>query len=196
MSIRKSSMIVVAAAALLLGSCRTPPSEVRFPEITFGHQAPFTLTASRIDVDSRYQPPMRAPNIEHLVPVPPERALRRWAQDRLRTGGQPGTVRFTITEASVTEYPLAVTGGVRGAFTKDQAAEFTATVEASVEVLDGRGFRLAFATARVNRLKSIREDTTLNDRERALFSLVDDVMKDFDREIERNIRQYLVGYLL
>ena len=195
MTSRLLCRIAVLFAVMLAGCSSTPP-EVRFADITFGHIPPFILTVTRIDVDSSYQSPMRSPNIEHVAPVSPDRALRRWAQDRLKAGGMPGTARFVIMEASIVETPLSLTGGIRGAFTKEQAARYDCTIEASLEILDDRGFRRGFATARVARNTTSREDATLNDRDRLLFSLVDDLMKDFDREMERSMRQYLTGYML
>jgi hypothetical protein len=187
---------IAALFAVVLAGCSSTPPEVRFADITFGHLPPHTLTVSRVDIESTYQAPMRSPNIEHTAPVSPERALRRWAQDRLKTSGMPGTARFIIVNASIVETPLSLTGGIRGAFTKEQAARYEATIEASLEVLDERGFRRGFATARVQRSTTSREDSTLNDRDRLLFTLVDELMKDFDREMERSMRQYLTGYMM
>jgi hypothetical protein len=181
---------------VLLAGCQTPPPQTSYPDITFSHETPFTLTVSQVQVDNRYQAPMRAPNIEHVVPVPPERALRRWAQDRIKPSGQPGTARFIINQASIVETNLKMTEGIRGVFTKDQSARFDATVEASIEILDERGFRRGFANARVSRSNTMPENATLNDRDKILFQLVDDIMKDFDQEMERSIRQYLVGFMM
>ncbi len=181
---------------LFLAGCQTPPPQTTFAEITFGHETPFTFMVSSISVDAKYRSSMQAPNVEHLAPIPPERALRRWATDRLRSSGAPGQGRFIVLDASIRESRLPVTEGLRGAFTKDQSSRFDATIEASLELVDERGLRRGFASARVIRSQTIREDATLVDRDKMLFGLVDDLMKDFNREMERNIRQYLVGYML
>ena len=71
-----------------------------------------------------------------------------------------------------------------------------AVVEASLEILDARGFRKGFASARVSRSRTVREDATLNQREAAWFAMTEALLNDFDKELEKNIRQYLLGFLL
>lgn len=180
----------------MLAACATAPPKQRLFDLTFAQLPILSLDVARVDVVSDYAPPMKAPNIEHLFPVPPETGLRRWAADRLKAGGKKGSARFVIVNAAVTEAALPVTKGLEGAFKKEQSERYEAVVEASLEILDARGFRKGFASARVSRSRTVREDATLNDREAAWFSLTEALLNDFDKELEKNIRQYLLGFLL
>ena len=193
----------LAAAALLglvltsmLAACETPPPKPRLHGLTFAHLPVLSLDVARVEVVSDYAPPMMAPNVEHLFPTPPETGLRRWAADRLKAGGKKGSARFVIHIAAVTEAALPVTKGLKGAFKKEQSERYEAMVEASLEILDARGFRKGFASARVTRSRTVREDATLNQREAVWFAMTEALLNDFDKEIERNIRQYLLGFLL
>ncbi len=96
----------------------------------------------------------------------------------------------------MTETRLKVDKSFTGAFTKQQTRRYDAAVEVSLEILDDKGFRKAFANARVMRSRTLREDATINDRERMWFDLTEALMRDFNAELEKNIRQYLSGYLL
>ena len=193
----------LAAAALLglaltamLAACETPPPKQRLVELTFAHLPILSLDVARVEVVSDYAPPMKAPNVEHLFPTPPAKGLRRWAADRLKAGGKKGSARFVIHVASVTETALPITKGLKGAFKKEQSERYEAVVEASLEILDARGFRKGFASARVTRSRTVREDVTLNQREALWLALTEAILNDFDREIEKNIRRYLLGFLL
>ena len=135
-------------------------------------------------------------NHSYFAPTPPLKALRQWAGARLFVGGGKGLVRFTIANAAVTETALKVKKGLQGAFHKEQSERYDAIIEASLEMLDDRGFRLGFASARVSRSTTVREDATLNERRRVQFELIEALMKDFNAEIERNIRRYLGKWLL
>jgi len=117
-------------------------------------------------------------------------------EDRLKAAGSQGSARFTIIDASITETKLKMDSGITGALTKQQAFRYDATVEGSVEVMDSRGFRKGFASARARRSRTVREDATLNERDRIWFALVEDLMQDFNAEIEKNIRQHLSGQLM
>ena len=193
----------LAAAALLglvlmsmLAACETPPPKPRLLGLTFAHLPILSLDVARVEVVSDYAPPMKAPNVEHLFPTPPEMGLRRWAADRLKAGGKKGSARFVIHIAAVTETALPVTKGLKGAFKKEQSERYAAVVEASLEIVDARGFRKGFASARVTRSRTVREDATLNQREALWFAMTEALLNDFDKEIEQNIRRYLLGFLL
>lgn len=193
---------VVAVALLatvltsMLAACETPPPKPRLVELTFAHLPVLSLDVARLEVVSDYAPPMKAPNVEHLFPTPPEKGLRRWAADRLKAGGKKGSARFVIRIAAVTEVALPVTKGLKGAFKEEQSERYEAVVEASLEILDASGFRKGFASARVTRSRTVREDATLNDREADWLAMTEALLNDFDKEIDMNIRRYLLGFLL
>ena len=48
----------------------------------------------------------------------------------------------------------------------------------------------------MSRSRTVREDASLNDREAVWFTMTEALLNDFDKELEKNIRQYLLGYLL
>jgi EAL domain-containing protein (putative c-di-GMP-specific phosphodiesterase class I) len=54
---------------------------------------------------------------------------------------------------------------------------------------------VANSTARVTRSRTVLEDTSLAQREQIWFEITEALMKDFDREIEANIRQYMAPYI-
>lgn len=92
-------------------------------------------------------------------------------------------------------FDLPRTQGLRGAFTKDQAQRFDAKVEMAVEVRNERGFQDGFATATAERFTTVAEDITLNDRDRILFGLVEDLMRELNTRLDANIRSFLAGQL-
>lgn len=186
-------LVFAALSAAVVASCDTTPPKHDLPQITFAHLAPITLDAARIEVVSNYVPPLKAPNVEHRFPILPEAAMKRWAADRLRAGGAAGAARFVITDAAVVEEPLPLSKGLAGIFKKEQAERYNATAEASLEIIDTRGLRKGFASARTFYSRTVAEDVSLNERERAWFEIVEALMLVFDSEMERNMRQYLGG---
>ncbi len=187
---------LVAALALglaLLAGCETQVPVQKLPDLTFAHLPPLQLAAQRVETVSRFAPTLRAPNVEHTFPVPPARALEIWANQRLKAIGGGAQARFTILDASVTETKLARDASMRGAFTKQQSERYDARVEVAIDIQDGT--RRGTATATTTRWTTVGEDASLNERERIKFNLIEGLMKDFDAEIEKNIRQHLVNWL-
>ena len=187
-----ATFIVLAFAA----ACDTAPPPQTLPEITFAHQPPIKLDVRSIDVVSNYRPPMKAPNVEHMLRQNPEASLRRWAHDRLRAVGSTGTARLVIANASIVETPLAKEKGFKATFTTQQSERYDGTIDAAVEVLDARGAQRGFAAARTAYARTVAEDISLYNRERAWFDITDALMKSFNEEIETNMRRYLATWIV
>ncbi len=191
-------MPVVAATFLLglvssLGACETPVQMQKLPQLTFAHLSPLRLNVARIDVVSEYRPPLRAPNVEHLFPTPPLTAMKQWAKDRLRAVGRSGSARLVITKASAIETALAVQTGLKAVFTKQQTQRYDLVIEARLEVSGpgGSGTTSAHAT----RFSTVREDASINEREKIWFDLTEALVNDFDKVMEKNIRRHLRAWL-
>lgn len=186
----------VLGLTALVAACSTAPSKPIFPEISFADEPKLTFAASAVQTVQEYQPSVQPPHIEETVPQSPLLVAQRWARDRVVVdNSQPYSVVVTIKKAAVTEEDLKKTPGLKGSFTKDQVARFTADVAMTVELRDARGFRIASATASATRSNTLGEDATLNDRDKLLYDLVKATMKDVDRELEQNIRQYMPLYV-
>lgn len=192
--VKRFALVALSAVlGLALAACETPVQVQKFPEMTFTHLTPINLDVANVEVVARYQPPMKTPNVDHLVPTPPIKALRRWAADRLKAVGRSGTAQLVIHAASIIETPLEKKTGFTATFTKQQAQRYDFLIEASLEVVDGR--RRGRAEARVTRFTTLREDASLNERDRIWFKEMEAMMADFNAEMEKNALQYL-GALL
>ncbi|HLT77018.1 MAG TPA: hypothetical protein VKZ87_06500 [Ferrovibrio sp.] len=188
--------LAVLGIAVLAAACSSAPERLVLPEITFEDQPKLTFAASAVETLVEYQPTAQPPHIELNIPQPPQVVAQRWARDRVALDNtQQNTVRVIIRKASVTETDLRKTPGLRGSFTEDQIARFDTDVEMAVQLHDARGFRLAEASASARRSNSISEKATLNDRDRVLHDLVRETLMDVNRELERNIRQYMPLYV-
>lgn len=188
--------MMIAALGLTLVACEATVPVRSFPELTFQHLGKIELNVASIDIVQAYKPPMKAPNVEHRFPTSPMTALSRWGHDRLMASGAQGYARFSILDAAVSETALVMKDGIKGAFTKDQSERYDAALEARLEIFNAAGTSLGFTDAKASRSLTVREDATVNDREKAWFNLTEALMKDINAELEKNISQYLGGYLM
>jgi hypothetical protein len=181
--------------ALCLAACQTSPPPPVFPELRFAHLPKIGLDVARIEVRQNYQAPLQAPHVDHLFPHAPAAAAARWADDRLAAMGRAGTAVFTIEDASATSERLPLTGGVRGAFTREQADRVSISLRARLDVETAGGLARGSATAFATRSQTLAEDITLNDRDRAYHQLTEQAMSDLNAQLEANIRQHLLQFL-
>jgi hypothetical protein len=196
MILRKIGAAAAVIAALTVSACEVAPPQQRLPQLTFSHLQPYRLDVGRVEIATEYQAPMRDPNVEHVMPVSPEAAAKRWVQDRLQPVGTSGAVRVVIRDARVVEVPLKTDKGFTGLFKEQQAERYDAALDLAIQVLDERNLPRAEIVARTQRSRTVPEGTTLNERDRIWFGMVEDMMTDLNGQLEGLIPQYLNQYLV
>ncbi len=192
----KTLRVLFAAAALAaVAGCQTTPPPQRLPDMTFANLAPYRLDVGQLEVVSEYVQPARPPHVEHVMPVSPEQAARRWAQDRLAPVGRTGAVRFIIKDASVVEVPLRTDKGFTGLFKEQQEARFDASLVTTLQVIDERGYPAISIDARANRSRTVPEGTKLVERDRIWYDMVEQMMQDVNSQFDVLIPQYGGNYI-
>lgn len=184
----------IGLAALVLAACQAQPPAPPLGDVNFNNLPPIQLAVSRIEVVDEYTPPLRAPNVEHDMPVSPAAAANRWAVQRLRAIGGPGVARVIISDASVVENRLPVETGIRGTFTTNQSARFDARVHVRVEVRNDRGFTDAFAEAGAARSHTLPETASVYDKDKLFIDLVAGLMSDLNAQLDANVASFLRAY--
>ena len=182
-------------ALLMTSACETPVETQRLPDITFAHLQPFNIDVADIEIINRYKAPLSAPHVEHRLPVSPASALSRWAGDRLKPVGSTGKLLVIIEDASATENALARDQSLKGKFTKQQTHRYDFAVRATLALMEGAGIERGTVSGAASRSVTIREDASLNDREKTWFDVLDRLMGDFNSEMDANLRQYLAAWL-
>jgi hypothetical protein len=195
---RRKALIVLAALlpGLFLAGCESTAPMQRYPELTFGHLGRISLDVARVEIATRYIPPLKAPNVEHLSPTPPYVAIRRWAGQRLVAAGRQHTAHLVILDASIKEVPLRVKGGLSNLFTRQQAMRYDGRAAVLLEIIDSGGRQLAFVTARASRSTTVAEGASLAAREKVWFTLTEDIVTEINRRLEREIRRHFRGYVI
>jgi|APSaa5957512535_1039671.scaffolds.fasta_scaffold21293_4 hypothetical protein len=191
---RLLSVLPALCIVFLLSACESPLPVVNYPDLRFDHLPMIELNVAQIEVVEHYRSPLKAPNVEHELPLAPAKAMRNWARDRLRAVGNNGVARFIIMDASVKAEALVKKKGLKAAFTKDQAARYDARLEAKLEVENTGGLAKGFATATATRQRTIPEGISLNDRDDALYHFVELAAKDFDQVMATNIDRHLSAF--
>ncbi|HXP95690.1 MAG TPA: hypothetical protein VN809_03190 [Telmatospirillum sp.] len=194
MSLRRLALMIGFCTLLAACSTSSPPMQ-RFPELTFRNIPPVQLDIGRIEVVPQYQPPAQAPHIESDMPVSPENAVKRWVQDHLQPIGRNGTLRVVIRDASATELNFKTDKSFTGMFKKEQAGQVDMSVDVALQMLDERQFVIAEVTGQQSRSHTELEGMKLNERDKLLYDMVEDLMKGLNKEVDGKIRATFGNWL-
>jgi hypothetical protein len=188
-------IIVTLALTGTLAACESPPPRPTFPDIRFTSEPAIRLAVSAVEISSDFKASFQSPHVEHLFPVPPERALENWAHDRLLAAGGTAHARFTIQDASVIEVDLAKKEkGLTGAFTDQPAQRYDATVAATIQIVDDHGLPVRTVSVKASRSQAVLESITPNDREKTWYEMTKALMADFDQQMSHEISAHFGGY--
>jgi hypothetical protein len=187
--------IAIIIALPLLAACQANIPQENFPEMTFKHLAPIQLRVIDIQMASNFDRNLGAPHIAHKFPVSPEKALIKWAEGRLQIAGQKNTARFTITRADAQEIALKLDKSFKGLLRNQQSDRYDTFIEAQLEIFDEHNIRQAIVSAKAERSVTVSEATSLADRRKIWYNLVEKLMIEFNTQMQRSIESNLQRYL-
>ena len=188
-------LILAGLAVAVLASCETTLPLNEFPDLRYNHLPPIRLDAVRIEVVEQYKSIGARPYVEHEFPHRPAALAAHWATDRLKAVGTGNVVRLTVLNGSVVEVPLARTDGVKGVFTIDQSEKYNGTLAVRVEIIGPGGQQLAYVRSQATQTRTVPEDITLADREKAWFRMTEALMNNLNLSLERQIKQHFKSWL-
>jgi len=191
--VRGGYIAVIAAAAL--AGCSAPPPHPQYPDIHFTDEHPIGLGVNTVSLREDYTPSSTPPHVETQFPVTPMHTLENWAHDRLSATGGPDRAVVDITDASVTETSLPRTQGIQGWITNDQSERYDMTVQATINIIDSSGLVVRTATAHASRSQTVAENISPDQREQTWYDMNKDIMAQFDRQMENEIRTHFTGFV-
>ncbi len=171
-----------------LAACTNPPPPPELPEITSDHRERFRLDVADVQVLDRYIPPLVAPHVEHLMPVPPYTAAVRWGERRFEAAGLTGELRIIITDAEVIEERMAQSQGLSGLFVREPSERYLARLDVEIRPISP-GQPTDVITIRVERETSAMEDTTVAQREFMWVEMIEAMINDLDQAAISRLRQ-------
>jgi hypothetical protein len=182
----------LAAVALLTTAPLTAFAQAESPAL-FQDVAPTTIDGNNMVVEMLKQPPSEYPHMAHRSPVSFEQAVNLWARAHfVLTGAGENTLRVTVREADIVEKLLPVKKGIAGWFRKDQSAEYTATLEISVALIDANGQQQGSAEAKTMHSTTMPEGTTDTEKQALFLEMIKKAFANLDRELQPRIQQTIV----
>ena len=196
MRTRSFFRIVCILSLGLYAACNTGgPTTAQLPTVDLSRMTPISLSVGKITFVDEYQPPLRAPNVDHLIRPTPADNVHRWVNERIRATGGDAILEVTTSDASIVEVNLPRTAGMKGLFTKDQAQRYDGHISVEMRIYaPGELMSKSSVTAEVSQSRTIAENATLDQREALFNALSNDMLTQLNGELERNIGQYFASY--
>ena len=194
MFLRHLHCFILILPIFLLNAC-TAPAVNAVPELTFKHLPPIALKVSDIILVSKSVFSTKYPRVGYRFQITPEAAVKKWALDRLQIGGGSKTARFTILDARALETKVNTKKNLTELFKRMASERYDVILKAQLEILDKRGTPIATVTSTANWIQTVREDTSLTERQNIWFSMIEKSINQLDSKMEQAIRHYMAEFL-
>ena len=168
---RRASLLL----PILLAGCGGREKRDYAP-LRYDYLTPLRLNVSTLQIEQRFVPSGAAPDVSQLAPVPPVRALRTMAEDRLQALGSAGVAVFVIQDASLTRRRDTLSG----------------SLAVELGIFSAPTTRAAYAQARVSRTFT----GDLDDLPSRLYDMTKAMMDQMNVEFEYQVRRSLGAWLM
>ena len=193
---RHTYHIILVFTICMLTACQTTLNQQNFPAMTFKYLPAIKLMVSDIKLISNVKLSFDEPQVAYKLRVSPEKALIQWTKDRLLIGGNTNTARMIIIRADAHKIKLGLDRSLAGIFKNQQSHRFEMFIEVRLEILDRNKIRQAFVTAKAHQSITVSEATSMSDRRKIWYNLVEKLMNEFNLTIQKKIEQKFWDYLL
>ena len=177
-------------------SCQTVGKLEKFPTMTFTHLSKMRLLVRDIKILELQKNQITPPYITHQFPISPAEATRRWAKDKLQIGGKKNTARLIIKIAEAKQIPLKIDKTFVGSFKNQQSDRYETGIFAKLEILNEKKEIKAMVEAKAEHFKTVSEATSLSDRRKIWYNMIEVLMNEFNKEIDKNINNNFQKYLI
>ena len=180
------------AVLLALAACATPAP----PPAPLDGLPEHRMAVGTLDVADAFAPPGgTATFIDRRHTQELATATRDYLATRLVATGGQAVAQASIVQASIVEEPRRTSGKLGAPIVREPDADLHGIVEVRVGVADATGRELGFASAKVERRRSILEMTPVLERDRMAGDMIRQLMVDLDKALEQSMRENLGIFL-
>lgn len=193
-----SQFACLAAVLLLLGAVVAIPALAQEPSpgLPFANKTVLSVDATSLDLKIENLPPREYPHVNYRSHVRFEDGARDWAAKRFAlTGASANVLRVTVRKGDLVEKLLPVKKGIKGWFTKDQAAEYEATLDVELAIVDPNGKVLASASGKSTNTRTVTEGATEADKQQVWSGMIVAGFDALDAELQPQARQAMAQYV-
>lgn len=187
-------LLPLGLLALLAAACAPTGGRAPPPDFDFDALPPLAFAVAEIETVLIYQPPGRAPFVDHRFSLTPSQAAAIWARDRLRAAGTGRRLVFEVNEASVVESLVGGQGGTGLLSMTEQMLRYDARMVINVRLFEDSGLQGATAKVTGERSVTVPESAEPIERDAAWNGLLGDLMADIDVQLEATLLEVLRDY--
>ena len=165
----------------LLVSCVSKKSYV-IQDINFTNYKAFTIDASRLIVEQKYDTNISSPYIDHLVKQDLVSLINYWSIARLNTEvkSNRGNLKVVIKEASIKALPISDNNKIEELFISNAAINIEMNLDITIELLNENNEISSYVNLKVFKSQELAGNISLLEKDFRIQEMARSLMLDFD----------------
>ena len=165
----------------LLSSC-VNQKNYAIQDINFIDYEAFTIDASRLIVEQRYNSNISAPYIDHLVKQDLVSLINYWSIARLNTeaSSNRGNLKVIINESSIKALPISENNKIEDLFISNAATNIEMNLDITIELLNENSERISYINLKAFKSQELAGNISLLEKDFRIQEMSRSLMLDFD----------------
>lgn len=174
------AVITLSGVMSVTGCTTAPPATAQIASVSPDKMQPIYLNVAKVEMSDIYKSPMQSPNVEHLFTTMPAAAVQDLVSQKLLAQGDQNILRVIVEDASVVKEDLPVSKDFWGTFKIEPSERYRGQISLRFEMVREQAPDLVIghATVIAKRTKTVLENASPTDRDRAFVELTEEMMND------------------
>lgn len=175
---------------LVLGACSSSSPEGKpLPDMTFKHVEPIIVRVSSVDIENRYDSAADLKDVSSSFPVPPDIALRRYAENRIKAAGfdEAGTLKFVIEDVHIYQSMVQPAGKFSGWLGVKRKDLYEVAMKIRLYIVADDGAEGIHSILNMRRSIAIPQSYSLAEKEQEKFKFLEMLMSDVDEAVIKTL---------
>ena len=176
----KTCFLVPALALVMMSGCI---NEVVYKPVTtldYKHIAPVYVSAGRVEIVNQYHPSMASDKAASTFPTRPEDSLNHYAENRLKSKGYEGVLKFIIKDATVTESVAQPDSAVMKWAGTGIQDRFDVSLKVTLSKLEGNGHESSHADITVTRFITVPRGYSIAKKQATMRDFMERIITEVD----------------
>ena len=177
----KKSYFILLLTLYFFCGCATNKNYL-IQDINFDDHKSFTIDASRLIVEQKYNTNVSYPYIDHLVKQDLVSLVSSWSIARLNTetSNNIGNLKVIINEASIKALPISDNNKIEELFMSNAAINIEMNLDINIDLLNEKGNRISYVNIKVFKSQELGGNISLLEKDYKIQEMSRYMMMDFD----------------
>ena len=177
----KKSYFILLLTLYFFCGCATNKNYL-IQDINFDDHKSFTIDASRLIVEQKYNTNVSYPYIDHLVKQDLVSLVSSWSIARLNTetSNNIGNLKVIINEASIKALPISDNNKIEELFMSNADINIEMNLDVNIDLLDEKGNRISYVNIKVFKSQELGGNISLLEKDYKIQEMSRYMMMDFD----------------